>query len=99
MKELKTDICALTETWIREDERIKRHIEDFENLSGYSMIRKDCLDRRGGGVAICFNPDTISMVPVNTMNTRHEIVTAIGQRVGQRRKVVTIVCMYVCMYV
>ena len=41
LEELDADICCITETWIREDRRMKEQLEDFEQISGYTMIRKD----------------------------------------------------------
>lgn len=52
LEELRTDICVLTEMWIREDRKIKEQLEDLECLTGYKMICRDREDRRGGRVAI-----------------------------------------------
>ena len=83
LNELQTDICVLTETWIREDGRIKEQLEDFECLSGYSMIRRDRVERRGGGIAVCFDKNRISMTPVHMNETPFKIVAALVRRVGQ----------------
>ena len=90
MRELCTDICVITETWIREDDKIKENIEDYQNITGFFMIRKDRLDRRGGGVAICYNAETIEMSKVKIPCSEFEIVAAIGRRTGQRRKVLVV---------
>ena len=66
MKKLKTDICAIIETWITENAKIKEQIEDFESITGYKLIRKDRAGRRGGGVAVCFNTESLSTTPVKT---------------------------------
>ena len=52
-----------------------------------TFIRRDRADgRRGGGVAICFKNSLIDMSRIKLPPTKHEIVGAIGRRVGQRRK-------------
>ena len=91
LNEIDVDICMLTETWLRNDPHIERSIEDFENKYGYSFIRRDrppC--KRGGGVAICYNKDLISMARIKLPPTKNEMVGAIGRRVGQRRKVASL---------
>ena len=90
MQELKTDVCVVTETWMREDPEINQHLEDFTNLTGYSILRKDRENRRGGGVAILFNNETISLTSVKTKRTDYEILAALGRRTGQRRKLLVI---------
>ena len=88
MYELKTDVCVITETWLRSNPFIEQVLDDFEQQYDYEFIRRDREDgRRGGGVAICYNKKTIAMSRIRLPPTKHEIVGAIGRRVGQRRKV------------
>ena len=94
MCELSTYICVITETCIREDKKIKENLEDFQNLTGYFIIYKDRQGRRGGGVAICYNAETIEMTQVKINESEFEIVAAIGRRVGQRRKI-QVVAVYI----
>ena len=60
LEELKTDICVLTETWIKEDQNMREQLEDFENLSGFSMIRKD---REGEEEAAWQSASTLKLSP------------------------------------
>ena len=88
LNEIDVDMCMLTETWLKNDPNIERNIEDFENQHGYNFIRRDRVDgRRGGGVAICYNNEQITMSRIRLPPTKYELVGAIGRRVGQRRKV------------
>ena len=80
-------MCIVTETWLKEEHYVDQGIEDFENQNGLKFIRRDRRDRRGGGVAICYNRKEIDMSRIRLPHTKHEIVGAIGRRVGQRRKV------------
>ena len=88
LTEIDVDICMLTETWLKNDPNIERNVEDFENQHGYAFIRRDRMaGRRGGGVAICYNKEQITMSRIRLPPTKYELVGAIGRRVGQRRKV------------
>ena len=62
LNELGTDVCLLTETWFKNIDKINYELEDFKHQSNYEFIRLDRKDdRRGGGVAICFNSNLIQM--------------------------------------
>ena len=88
LDEIDVDMCMLTETWLRSDPHTERSIEDFQNEHGYEFIRRDRRDgKRGGGVAICYNKELISMARIRLPPMKNELVGAIGRRVGQRRKV------------
>ena len=81
-------MCAITETWLKQTRIVQQVLDDFEHQNNYAFIRRDRQqDRRGGGVAICYNKNNISMSRIRLPPTRHEIVGARGRRVGQRRKV------------
>ena len=67
-------------------------LEDYQNTTGYAFLRKDRdTGRRGGGLAICYNSKKIQMSKAKIPPSKHEIFAAVGRRVGQRRKIVTIV--------
>ena len=92
MEELGSDVCLLTETWFKNTDKIKSELEDFKQQNGYDFIRQDRrTDRRGGGVAVCFNTERIQLVKAKLPPTKHEVMAAVGRRTGQRRKVVFIV--------
>ena len=85
---MRNDICVITETWLKHDRSTEQAIEDFQEQNGYKFIRRDRGGgKRGGGVAICYNTDTIEMNRIRLPPTKYEIVGAIGRRMGQRRKV------------
>ena len=92
LNELTADLCLLTETWFKENRQINASLEDFINKTCYGLLRKDRGGpRRGGGVAICFNKDKLQMTKAKIPPSKHEVYTAVGRRVGQRRKVVALV--------
>ena len=91
LDEIESDVCVVTETWLRSDEKIEQAIEDFESQNGYSFIRRDRAGpKKGGGVAICYAKDRIQMSRVRLPHMKSELVAAIGRRAGQRRKVAII---------
>ena len=88
LDELGADVCLLTETWLKNTDEINQTFEDFTNQTGYCFLRKDRRgDRRGGGVAVCYNQNLISFTKAKIPPSKHEVYAAIGRRVGQRRKV------------
>ena len=97
MDEMAVDVCLITETWFKneEKEKINDLLEDFKNNYGYSFLRRDrTINKRGGGVAICFNQGRIQLAKAKIPPSKHEVFAAIGRRTGQRRKV-AIVVLYV----
>ena len=92
IEELGSDVCLLTETWLKNTKKINETLTDFSNQHGYTFFRKDRVgDRRGGGVAICFKSETASFVKAKIPPSKHEVFAAIGRRIGQRRKIVAVV--------
>ncbi|CAH1266625.1 Hypp3446 [Branchiostoma lanceolatum] len=55
-----TDIAAVTETWFGTDLPA-----EATAIDGYNLLRKDCLNKRGGGVAL-YVKDCIKTKPVDT---------------------------------
>ena len=92
LNELSTDICLITETWLKSTDQINVVLEDFTNINDYAFLRKDRAgSRRGGGVAICFKRDKISFQKAKIPPSKYEVYAAVGRRRGQRRKVVVLV--------
>lgn len=54
IKQTNVDVMCITETWL--DEHISN---DVINVDGYSIIRKDRKDKKGGGVLIYVNSDIV----------------------------------------
>lgn len=90
MNELTTDVCILTETWFKNSTQINKILEDFTCKNNYAFLRKDRAIRRGGGIAICYNKNTIDMCKAKIPPTKHEVFAAVGRRMGQRRKIVAL---------
>ena len=92
LNEIGADVCAVTETWFRtSDNQIKQTLEYFKHKYGYEFLRKDrSTDRRGGGIAVCFNSSRVNFVKAKIPPSKHEVFAAIGRRVGQRRKVIVL---------
>ena len=60
--ELRSDVCVITETWLKPNRVVEKTLDDFEHQYNYAFIRRDREEsRRGGGVAICYYKKTISM--------------------------------------
>ena len=92
LKELGADVCLLTETWLKNTDKINQDLEDFKHKCGYAFLRKDRPgEKRGGGVAVCYRSDTVNFVKAKIPPSKHEVYAAVGRRVGQRRKVVVLV--------
>ena len=89
--ELECDISIITETWAKDNDKINEVFNDHEDKTGYVFIRKDRVgDQRGGGVAISYKKDLITMTRARLPRSNFEIVAAVGRRTGQRRKVVVL---------
>ena len=90
--ELYADVCLLTETWLKNEDRINMRLQDFEDEHGLAFLRKDRSGgRRGGGVAMCYRKSTIQLSPAKIPLSKHEIYAAIGRRQGQRREIAFLV--------
>ena len=95
IKELAADVSLITKMWFSNDVKIKTDLEDFTDRTGFGFIRQDRLtDRRGGGLAICYDQTRIQLSRVKVPPSKHEILAAIGRRTGQRRKTL-IVAVYI----
>ena len=86
-KELQTDVTILTETWTRSNDQINQILQDNEDITNFSMIRKDREVGRGGGVAISFDKRKLLMTRARLPQSKYEVVAAVGRRTGQRRKI------------
>ena len=90
LNELAADVCIITETWLKEKDSDNQELIDFQERTGYKLIRRDRFPGRGGGVGILYNTSSIEMVKIKIPFNKHEIVAAIGRRAGQRKKIVVI---------
>ena len=89
--ELNAHVAVVTETWFNDSAYHEKILEDFQSINSCEFIRKDRRNgRRGGGVAIWFSGQVISMSRARLPHSKHEIVAAIGRRTGQRRKILVI---------
>ena len=85
--ELENDVTIIAETWTNNNNKINQLLKDYEDKSGYSIIRRDREHGRDGGVAVLFNRHKIQMTRAKLPQSDFEILAAIGRRQGQRRKV------------
>ena len=83
-------IAMLTETWLSKKHCPPRTMSDLTIGANLNFIRRD-RGRRGGGVAVCYDPTKITMKKIsfkqqeNCVNT--EIVCAVGNCSLTKRKV------------
>jgi hypothetical protein len=89
LNELHSDVAVCTETWINSNHCTEELLSDLESNSKYSVLRRD-RQSRGGGVAVIYNRDLISMTEAKLPTTKYEVLAAIGRRTSQRRKVLVI---------
>ena len=88
MDEMEADITCIMETWLStEDQPV---IKDLEDRTEYGFFTRERQGKKGGGVAMIYNRNHITMTRSRIPNTKHEIIAAVGRRRGQRRKVVVI---------
>ena len=92
MNELAVDVCLVTETWFKEDQSINDLLADFKDGSCYTFLRRDrTVNKKGGGVALCYNHERIQIAKAKIPPSKHEVFAAIGRRTGQRRKIAFVV--------
>ena len=84
------DLCALTETWSKEDENTT--IPNCLCLSGYNTISIPCIDRTGVGIALVYRSnldvrintsytfEAMECVDINLNLNRHNILLAVIYR-------------------
>lgn len=89
MHEVDAHIALVTETWMKNTPAINRQLQDMQDALGYACIRKDRVSGNGGGVAILYKTGDLVLNQIKT-GTNHEIVAAVGRRIGQRRKIVVV---------
>ena len=88
---LEADVTIITETWLQDDHRINKFLDDFQDNTMYSLIRKDRGGgKRGGGLCIAFNREKIHFEKAKLPYSKHELLAAVGRRTGQRRKIVVL---------
>ena len=83
--------AMLSETWLTPKNCPERKLDDLTHGANLKFIRRD-RGRRGGGVAICYNPERLRLarfpVPQNGRTT--EIVAAVGNTPLTKRKIAII---------
>ena len=50
LNELAADVCIITETWLEEKDSDNQELIDFQERTGYKLIRRDRFAGRGGRV-------------------------------------------------
>ena len=86
IKELDLHFAVITETWLktnRETAAELREIEDGESISIISKNRKG----RGGGVAVAFNQNKISLKKYIIPGNKYEMVCGAGKTIDDVRKI------------
>ena len=73
-------VVIITETWFNCVERTKGVLDDLKHSFGIHCINKDRKGKRGGGVAIFFNPKLMSLKEHKFRSSPFELVAARGKR-------------------
>ena len=85
MHENNLNLMCVSETWLKDSKITRDNIADLEEAHRVSFVVKNRASR-GGGVAICFDMNKMSLKVVRTP-TRFEYVCASGQTRGTKRPV------------
>ena len=65
--------------------------EDFTQSTEYAIRKDRATGRRGGGVALCYKKESMTVVRAKIPHSKHELLACIVRRKGQRRKIAIIV--------
>ena len=76
---LKLHAAVVTETWFKGTQDTKEVLEDLAGSFNIETIRRDRKGKRGGGVAILFNKNLISLKEHRIKTSGYEIVSARGK--------------------
>ena len=92
IQELDAAFAIVSESWLKEGNRLDRHLIDLENGEDLKIIHKSRKSKRGktagGGTAIVFNKKKISLREYKIRREHFEIVSASGKLNNNPRKVV-----------
>ena len=84
----------ITETWLKQGKNFEKIYEDIRMNKGLELIAYNRPGkRRGGGVAIAFNPSKLKLKENKFRRERIEMVSAVGKIIGDTRPVV-LFCIY-----
>ena len=93
-EELDLSMAIVAESWLKPGEKLEEDIIDLEFGESISVLHKSRPTRRGknagGGIAVLYNNNKMSLKPVNIGAGKAEIIAAAGSITGIRRKVVVI---------
>ena len=85
--------AAISETWLVNGRKCDRNVDDLEHGEGLTMIAKNRRSR-GGGVAIIFNKNKMTLKRVGMKEGGLEVVAAVGRTVEDSRKLLIISAYY-----
>ena len=92
-EETNLNICALNETWIVNSDCLEERLEDIALGENISLIRRDRMTGRGGGVAIAFHNKKMKMSEytiARNASPMAETVAAIGTDIASGTKVLIV---------
>ena len=81
-EETDLNACALNETWMVDNKDTRQRIEDLNLGENISVVRRDRINRRGGGVAIAYHNKKMNLAEyklVRTASPNSETVAAYGR--------------------
>ena len=86
----KLSVALLNETWLHKSDKQAKHLlQELKNESGIEILRKD-RDSRGGGVALAYDSNVLSLKKLNLNSLKNkprtEIVAARGKLRGYKRE-------------
>lgn len=81
------DFSIVTETWMKDGKRFEKNARKFEEKEDLRIIERN-RGTRGGGVAIIFNKNKMSLSQIKIRNNSFELVGASGRTVKDARKLV-----------
>ena len=87
------DFAAISETWLEDNERFMKNVRTLENKENLIIISRN-RKARGGGVAIIYNKNKMSLNPVGMRGCDLEVVAAIGRTTQDDRKLLIISAYY-----
>ena len=92
----KLSLAVLNETWLYKSDTQARHLlQDLKNETGIQILRKD-RDSRGGGVAIAFNTNIMSLKKLNLSSLKNmghlEILAARGRLRNYKKEINVFSC-------
>ena len=89
-RELDLTFFAITETWLKNDERMKKEIADMANGENIALLTRN-RGSRGGGTALAYDSTRASFRIENVPHNKFEILFCAGSMTKLNRKIVVAV--------